>query len=83
MTTTNTFPGPGTLTIFLLFGVIAGMSWEPVRPFMYFLLVIILVDLLFKAEPNITAWVDSGMHTSGAGYGGGSSAGGGGGGGGF
>lgn len=69
--TGNTFPGPGTLTIFLLFGVIVGMSWEPVRPFIYVLLVIMLVDLLFKAEPNITAWVDSGHSSSGGGGGGG------------
>ncbi len=58
--TVNTFPGPGTLTIFLLFGVIVGMSWEPVRPFMYVLLLILLVDLLFKAEPNITTWANGG-----------------------
>lgn len=56
----NTFPGPGTLTIFLLFGVMVGMSWEPVRPFVYVLLVILLVDLLFKAEPNITAFAQGG-----------------------
>lgn len=71
-TTTTTFPGPGTLTIFLLFAVIVGMSWEPVRPFVYVLLVIILVDLLFRAEPNITAWVDAGSFSSGGGGGGGS-----------
>lgn len=72
-TTVNTFPGPGTLTIFLLFGVVVGMSWEPVRPFVYILLVILLVDLLFKAEPNITAWVGStntGSPSSGGGGGG-------------
>lgn len=57
--TLNTFPGPGTLTIFLLFGVIVGMSWAPVRPFVYVLLVILLVDLLLQAEPNITPWVQS------------------------
>lgn len=54
--TTNTFPGPGTLTIFLLFAVVTGMAWEPVRPFVYVLLVLILADLLFQAEPNITAF---------------------------
>lgn len=51
-----TFPGPGTLTFFLLFAVVIGMSIEPARPFVTILLVILLADLLFKAEPNITAW---------------------------
>lgn len=55
--TTVTFPGPGELTIFLLFIVVIGMSWEPVRPIATVLLVILLADLLFKAEPNITAAV--------------------------
>lgn len=67
---TNTFPGPGTLTVFLLFGVIVGMSWEPVRPIMYVLLVIMMVDLLFKAEPNISAWSNALSPTGGGGGGG-------------
>ena len=71
--TTATFPGPGTLTVFLLFAVIVGTSWEPVRPYAYVLLIIILVDLLFRAEPNITAWADSlsGFSSGGGGGGGG------------
>lgn len=65
--TTKTFPGPGTLTIFLIFAVMVGMTWEAARPFTYFLLIIILADLLIKAEPRITAMSAGYSGTAGGG----------------
>lgn len=67
--TTTTFPGPGTLAIFLIFTIMVGMSWEAARPFAYFLMIVILADLLFKAEPNITAMMN--QRSQGGGGGGG------------
>jgi len=69
--TTVTFPGPGTLTVFLIFTVMVGMTWEATRPFAYFLLIVLLADLLFKAEPNITSMFNQTPARSAGGGGGG------------
>ena len=52
--TSMTFPGPGTLTVFLILAVAAGMTWEPVRPIVYVLLIIILADLLLGHQQTIS-----------------------------